>query len=55
VVEPEQAADHLQILAPGHGLLHGRVLAGEPDQLPYPRGLAQRVDAGDRQGPRVGA
>jgi hypothetical protein len=55
VGEPEQAADHLQVLAPGHGPLHGRVLAGQPDQLPHPRGVAQRVDAGDRQGPGVGA
>ena len=47
---PEQPGDHLEVLAPRHGRLNRRVLAGETDRPAYPVGLAADVVPGDTKG-----
>src|SRR4029079_16930238 len=47
VIEP---ADHLEVFEAGQVLVHGRVLAGEPDVLPHLRGVANHVEARDACG-----
>ena len=51
VVEP---ADHLQVLEAGQVLVHGRVLAGEPDPLSDPGRVADDVEACDARLAAVG-
>jgi hypothetical protein len=55
LAQPEQAADHLQVLLAGHRLLHGRELTGQADHLPDLGRVPQRVDAVDVQRPGVRA
>jgi len=52
VVEP---ADHLEVLEAGQVLVHGGVLAGEPDAPPQPLAVADDVEAGDAGLAGVGA
>jgi hypothetical protein len=43
----EQPRHHLEVLAPGHGLFDGGVLAGQPDDPAHVLGIAGDVDAVD--------
>jgi len=52
--EPEQPADHHQVLPAGEVFVDRGVLAGEPDELPHPLRLAGDVVAGDPGGAGVG-
>ena len=51
VVEP---ADHLEVLEAGQVLVHRGVLAGEPDVLAHPGGVADDVEARHARGAVVG-
>jgi len=50
-----QLADHLQVLAAGEVLVHGRVLAGEPDQAAHLVRVLEHVHARHHGSPGVGA
>ena len=49
-----EAADHLEVLEAGQVLVHGGVLAGEPDLLANLRWLADDVEARDARRAVVG-
>jgi hypothetical protein len=51
----EQPGHQVEVLAAGHGRLHGRGLAGQADHPPNGRGLAAHVVAGHPQLAPVGA
>jgi hypothetical protein len=52
--EVEQLADHHEVLLAGQQLVDRGVLAGQPDLLAHPRGLAGDVVAGHAGAPGVG-
>jgi hypothetical protein len=53
-VVAEEPRHHVEVLAAGHGLLDGGVLAGQADDAAYPLGPPGDVDAVDAQRPAVG-
>ena len=46
----EQPRDHLDVLAPGHGGLHGCVLTGKRDQATHGGRVAGHIVAADAEG-----
>jgi hypothetical protein len=52
--EVVELADHLEVLEAGQVLVHGGVLAGEPDVLAHLGGIADHVEAGNPRGAIVG-
>ena len=52
--EVVELADHLEVLEPGQVLVHGGVLAGEPDVLAHLGGIADDVVARNARGAVVG-
>jgi hypothetical protein len=51
--QPDQAADHVQVLVAGQELVDGGVLSGQPDQPTHFARLAYDVEAPNRGPPRV--